>query len=57
MKTDEQLKKDVIAALAWDKAIFGLRGKVRSWQERDAAQGAGWSTEGVRTVVNELIVG
>ena len=34
-----------------------LRGRVNSWQERDAAQGAAWSAPGVRTVINELVVG
>jgi osmotically-inducible protein OsmY len=34
-----------------------LRGKVHSWQERDAAQGAAWAAPGVRTVINELTIG
>lgn len=38
-------------------ATVWLRGKVHSWQERDAAQGAAWSADGVRTVINELVVG
>lgn len=33
-----------------------LRGNVRSWRERDAAQGAAWSAPGVRVVINELTV-
>jgi osmotically-inducible protein OsmY len=33
-----------------------LRGKVHSWRERDAAQGAAWSAPGVRVVINELTV-
>lgn len=34
-----------------------LRGKVHSWQERDAAEGAAWSAPGVRCVINEVQVG
>ena len=34
-----------------------LRGKVHSWQERDAAWGAAWSAPGVVKVVDELTVG
>jgi osmotically-inducible protein OsmY len=34
-----------------------LRGKVNSWHERDAIQGAAWSAPGVRVIVNELTVG
>jgi osmotically-inducible protein OsmY len=33
-----------------------LRGQVHSWAERDAAQGAAWSTPGVSTVIDELVV-
>ncbi|MEP7296434.1 MAG: BON domain-containing protein [Burkholderiales bacterium] len=33
-----------------------LRGKVHSWTERAAAQGAAWSAAGIRQVVNELEV-
>lgn len=34
-----------------------LRGKVNSWHERDAIQGATWSAPGVRAIINELTVG
>lgn len=34
-----------------------LSGRVHSWQERDAAQGASWSAPGVRAVINEIEVG
>jgi osmotically-inducible protein OsmY len=34
-----------------------LRGTVRSWSERKAAQGAAWSTPGVASVINNLLVG
>jgi osmotically-inducible protein OsmY len=34
-----------------------LRGKVNSWHERAAAQGAAWSAPGVHAVINELQVG
>jgi osmotically-inducible protein OsmY len=33
-----------------------LSGKVRSWAERKAAQGAAWSAPGVANVVNNLLV-
>lgn len=33
-----------------------LRGHVRSWAERRAAQGAAWSAAGVASVVNNLLV-
>jgi osmotically-inducible protein OsmY len=33
-----------------------LRGKVRSWAERQAAQGAAWSAPGVGSVINALTV-
>jgi hypothetical protein len=33
-----------------------LRGEVRSWAERDQAQGTAWSAPGVANVVNELTV-
>jgi osmotically-inducible protein OsmY len=36
--------------------IVSMRGSVRSWQERDAAQGAAFSAPGVSGVVNELTV-
>ena len=35
---------------------LGLRGKVHSWAERMAVQGASWSAPGITHVVNELIV-
>lgn len=34
-----------------------LRGRVGSWAERRAAQGAAWSAPGISLVVNELAVG
>jgi len=34
-----------------------LRGTVHSWQERDAACGAAWSSPGVSRVINEVRVG
>jgi osmotically-inducible protein OsmY len=33
-----------------------LQGVVHSWAERDAVQGAAWSTPGVSVVVNDLLV-
>jgi len=33
-----------------------LCGRVHSWKERNAAQGAAWSAPGVATVINELVV-
>jgi osmotically-inducible protein OsmY len=38
-------------------SIITLRGRVNSWHERDAAQGAAYSAPGVRAVVNELSIG
>ncbi len=40
-----------------DGSKVTLRGRVNSWHERNAAQGAAWSAPGVTTVVNELLVG
>jgi osmotically-inducible protein OsmY len=40
-----------------DGATVTLRGRVNSWQERDAAAGAAWSAPGVRSVINEVQVG
>jgi osmotically-inducible protein OsmY len=37
-------------------AVVTLRGKVHSWSERAAAQGAAWSAPGITQVVNELQV-
>lgn len=37
-----------------DGSRVTLRGKVHSWVERQAAQGAAWSAPGVTNVVNEL---
>jgi osmotically-inducible protein OsmY len=39
-----------------DGSRVTLRGKVHSWTERRAAQGAAWAAPGVATVVNELTV-
>ena len=33
-----------------------LRGRVNSWAERTAAQGAAWSAPGITSVINELRV-
>lgn len=40
-----------------DGAQVTLRGKVPSWAERKAAQGAAWSAPGVASVINNLLVG
>jgi osmotically-inducible protein OsmY len=37
-----------------DGSTVTLRGKVQTWQERDAVQGAAWAAPGVRQVVNEV---
>jgi len=37
--------------------VVTLSGKVNSWHEHDAAQGAAWSTPGVTTVINQLVIG
>ncbi|HEX6362997.1 MAG TPA: BON domain-containing protein [Albitalea sp.] len=39
-----------------DGSTVRLRGRVNSWHESEAAQGAAWSSPGVRTVINELVV-
>ena len=39
-----------------DGSRVTLRGKVHSWTERRAVQGAAWAAPGVATVVNELTV-
>ena len=39
-----------------DGAHVTLSGKVRSWAERKAAQGAAWSAPGVAYVINNLLV-
>ena len=39
-----------------DGSVVTLRGKVDSWPERMAAQGATWSAPGITQVVNELRV-
>jgi osmotically-inducible protein OsmY len=37
-------------------STVALRGKVGSWAERSAAQGAAWSAPGIARVVNELTI-
>lgn len=39
-----------------DGSRVTLRGKIHSWAERQAAQGAAWSAPGVANVVNELVL-
>ena len=39
-----------------DSTTVTLRGKVNSWHEAEAAQGAAWSAPGVRAVIDELVV-
>ena len=43
-------------SIAVDGSHVTLRGTVHSWSERDAVQGAAWSTPGVTVVVNDLLV-
>lgn len=40
-----------------DGAEVTLRGRVDTWADRAAAQGAAWSAPGIGVVVNELVVG
>ena len=40
-----------------DGSVVTLRGRVHSWAEKNAAEGATWSAPGVSRVNNELIVG
>jgi osmotically-inducible protein OsmY len=42
--------------IAVDGSQVTLHGKVHSWAERAAVQGAAWSAPGVSTVVNNLVV-
>lgn len=37
-------------------SVVTLRGKVHSWAERDAVQGAAWSAPGITQVINQLSV-
>jgi osmotically-inducible protein OsmY len=37
-------------------SVVTLRGRVHSWAERNAAEGATWSAPGVSRVVNELVI-
>lgn len=43
-------------SIAVDGSQVTLRGTVHSWAERDAVQGAAWSSPGVSVVVNDLLV-
>ena len=40
-----------------DGSVVTLRGRVHSWAEKNAAEGATWSAPGVSRVNNELVVG
>jgi len=40
-----------------DGSVVTLRGRVHSWAEKNAAEGATWSAPGVSRVNNELTVG
>lgn len=44
-------------AVAVNGSQVTLRGKVHSWAERNAVQGAAWAAPGVSLVVNDLAVG
>ncbi|WPG40927.1 BON domain-containing protein [Variovorax sp. EBFNA2] len=44
-------------AVAVNGSQVTLRGKVHSWAERKAVQGAAWAAPGVSVVVNDLTVG
>jgi len=52
-QADREAKQVEIAVVG---SQVTLRGKVHSWAERTAAQGAAWSAPGVATVVNNLVV-
>ena len=69
MKTDSDLKKDVLSELSWDPlvpearigvavhaGVVTLSGRVHSWAERNAAEGVTWSAPGVSRVVNQLVI-
>jgi osmotically-inducible protein OsmY len=42
--------------IAVEGAVVTLRGQVRSWAERSAAEGATWAAPGVSGVRNELVI-
>lgn len=42
--------------ISMDGSVVTLRGRVHSWAERNAAEGATWSAPGVSRVVNELVI-
>lgn len=42
--------------IAVDGSVVTLRGKVHSWAEKNAAEGATWSAPGVTRVNNELVI-
>lgn len=67
--TDEQIKKNVVDQLYWDRRVDAadivvevdntnvtLKGKVPSYSERVAAYNAAWSVPGVASVDNEIAV-
>ena len=69
MKTDSQLKKDVVAELEWERSINAtnvgvsvkdgvvtLSGHIDTYAEKDAIERAAQRVEGVRAVAVELDV-
>lgn len=67
MKTDSELKSDVLEEMRWDSlvpaarvgvavnaGVVSLHGHVHAGAERNAAEGAAWSVPGVSRVHSEL---
>ncbi len=43
--------------ISMEGSVVTLRGRVHSWAEKNATEGATWSAPGVSRVINELMVG
>ena len=69
MKTDEELKKDVVDHLYWNSSVDAskinvtvedgdvtLSGEVPTYAEMSAARAAAWNIEGVFDVIDEMVV-